>query len=156
MNIAGKLRSYMEARHARFDLVEHPRTVSCIHTARVVRIPAERLARPAVFADEAGYLVAVVPAAGHIDLAAIQRLTGRAVRMATEVEVEALFSDCEAGAFPAVGQAYGVETVVDETLLQQPELFFEAGNHRELVRMTSADFARLMGEAARGRFLAHH
>jgi len=156
MNIAGKLRSYMDACHARFDLVEHPRTVSCIHTARVTRIPPERLARPVVLADDAGYLVAVVPASGHVDLAAFRRQTGRAVRMATEVEVEALFPDCEAGAFPAVGQAYGIQTIVDETLLQQPELFFEAGNHRELVRMTSADFAHLMGDAARGRFLIHH
>ncbi|MGH8629741.1 MAG: aminoacyl-tRNA deacylase [Burkholderiales bacterium] len=156
MNIAGKLRSYMNARHARFDVVEHPRTVSCIHTARVTRIPLERLARPVVFADEAGYIMAVVPAAGHVDLAEIRRQTGRAVRMATEVEVEALFSDCEAGAVPAVGQAYGIETIVDESLLQQPELFFEAGNHLELVRMTSTDFARLMGEAVRGRFMTHH
>lgn len=156
MNLPEKLRSYLRSRGVRIELVAHPRTVSCVHTARVTRIPPERLAKPVILRDERGYVMVVLPVTGHADLEALDRRTGRRLRMASEVETERLFDDCEPGAFPAFGEPYGVESLIDESLLEQPEVYFEAGNHTELVRMTPAQFVELVGNAPRGRFMTHH
>ena len=45
---------------------------------------------------------------------------------------------------PALGRAYGIETFVDEQLLDVPEVYFEAGEHSELICVSTRAFERLI------------
>jgi Ala-tRNA(Pro) deacylase len=45
---------------------------------------------------------------------------------------------------PPFGNLYGMDVFVDETLAEDEEIAFNAGSHRELVRMKSADFFALV------------
>ncbi len=56
------------------------------------------------------------------------------------------------GAVPPLGDAYGMATLVDDMLTEKPEIFFESGDHEELVGMSSVDFMRLQPRAMRGHF----
>jgi len=44
---------------------------------------------------------------------------------------------------PPFGNLYGMDVFVDETLAEDKEIAFNAGTHRELVRMSFEDFQRL-------------
>ena len=48
-----------------------------------------------------------------------------------------------------------MRTYVDESLLEEPEIWFEAGDHMKLVHMDREQFMNLMSDAERGRF-SHH
>ena len=74
--------------------------------------------------------------------------------MASESELTFLFGDCELGAIPPVGPAYGMVTVVDDSLADQPEIYFEAGDHEKLIHMNQKEFTVLMDNAGHGRFAA--
>ena len=54
-----------------------------------------------------------------------------------------VFPDCELGAVPGFGQGYQVDVVWDDELSAQESLFFEAGDHRELIEIDHVDFLRL-------------
>jgi Ala-tRNA(Pro) deacylase len=54
-----------------------------------------------------------------------------------------------------LGQAYGLMVLVDETLLDQDEIYFEAGDHTELVHVSGQDFEALMVHAGHGQFSRH-
>ena len=45
--------------------------------------------------------------------------------------------------------------LVDEALFDQDEIYFEAGNHSELVHMSGRDFEALMTQAGHGYFSRH-
>jgi Ala-tRNA(Pro) deacylase len=45
-----------------------------------------------------------------------------------------------------------MQTYLDESLAQQPEIYFEAGDHEALIQMQTAQFLDLMDQAERGRF----
>ena len=66
-----------------------------------------------------------------------------------------MFTDCEPGAIPSIGSAYGVNTVIDEMLGQQTDIYFEAGDHRELVHVNGVQFAAIGAHAKHGCF-SHH
>ena len=51
--------------------------------------------------------------------------------MANEEQIETLFIDCEPGAVPALGAAYGLKVIVDDSLAKEPEVFLEGGDHAE-------------------------
>ena len=155
MSIAKTLGRHLTRSGVGFDVVSHPRTLSSTRTAEAAHVSGERLAKAVVLHDEQGYLLAVVPSTHRLELTAVQRLVERSMSLATEGEIADLFGDCELGAVPPVGPAYGLDVLMDDSLADQPEVYFEAGDHRSLVHVNGADFDVLMGEAQRGRF-SHH
>jgi Ala-tRNA(Pro) deacylase len=45
---------------------------------------------------------------------------------------------------PPVGVAYGLPAVIDDSLVEESEIYLEGGDHTTLVRVTRAEFAELM------------
>ncbi len=97
-------------------------------------------------------MLAVVPASRHIQFEELRRLLGNEVDMANEEQVETLFVDCEPGSVPALGAAYGLKVVVDDSLAQLSDNYFEAGDHSNLVHVSGTSFQKLMANARHGRF----
>jgi Ala-tRNA(Pro) deacylase len=48
--------------------------------------------------------------------------------------------------------AWGVETVVDDDLDENAEVYIEGGDHETLIRMSGDQFSALMKGARHGRF----
>lgn len=155
MAIAITLREYLDQEGINYHLVEHPYTDRSTETAKVAHVPGDQLAKSVVLGDENGYLVAVLPATHHLDLGMLHRQLHRRLGLATEQELAALFDDCDVGAVPPVGEAYGLEVVVDECLSDCPDVYFEAGDHTDLVHVSGEDFQDLMTDARHGHFSRH-
>jgi len=66
------------------------------------------------------------------------------VGLASEAEFKSLFPDCETGAMPPFGNLYGMSVFADEALSRDKEIAFNAGSHRELLRLAWEDFERLV------------
>jgi Ala-tRNA(Pro) deacylase len=89
--------------------------------------------------------MAVVPASYRVDLFKLKRYLGvGTVELASETEFRDRFPDCETGAMPPFGNLYGMDVFADESLAVDKEIAFNAGSHRELVRMGFADFRDLV------------
>ena len=54
-----------------------------------------------------------------------------------------LFPDCELGAMPPFGSLYNLAVYVDESLAADDAIVFNAGTHRDAIRMRYDDFVRL-------------
>jgi len=98
----------------------------------------------------------VLPASCHLRLGELQDYLARPIGLATEKEVGQLFDDCELGAIPAVGIPYGMEMIVDDSLSEQPDVYFEAGDHMSLIHVNAMAFQRLTADARHGRFSRHN
>jgi Ala-tRNA(Pro) deacylase len=155
MAIAEKLDAYLRARDAAYDLVAHPLTGSSMATAEVAHVPGDRLAKAVIVRDKQHYVMIVLPSDHHLELDSIGEHLEAMIGMASEGELAELFPDCALGAIPPFGGAYGLKTLWDSALASQPEIYFEAGDHQLLVRVTGEQFRRLMGDAVEGRF-SHH
>jgi Ala-tRNA(Pro) deacylase len=102
-----------------------------------------------------GFMLAVLPASRHIHFEQLRRLLANDVDMANEEQVETLFLDCDPGAVPPLGAAYGLKVVVDDSLARQPDVYFESGDHSNLVHVSGKSFQELMVGARHGLFTGH-
>lgn len=157
MTIASKLKSYLERRDAEYKVVTHPHSEYSMETAEKAHVRGDALAKGILVKDDDGYLLVVLPADYHIELESLHKLLGQEVAMVNENTLAEVFVDCEPGAVPAIGMAYGVKTIWDpkSSLGKLDEVFFEAGDHQTLVRMSGVQFHELMAPADRGEF-SHH
>lgn len=155
MSIAGTLTQYLASRRVAYDLVPHPLTATATESAKTSHVSSDSFAKAVVLKGEDGFMLAVLPASRHIDFEELRRLLGRNIDMANEEQVATLFRDCERGAVPPLGAAYGLNVVVDDSLAQQPDVYFEGGDHANLVHMSGTSFQELMANARHGRFTGH-
>jgi Ala-tRNA(Pro) deacylase len=146
MSIATTVSDALAFEEVDFDILSHTPTYTAAATARRAGIDPEKLAKAVLLKDANGYLLAVVPANRAIDLPALRRELHRPLDIAEERDLDDLFCDCSVGSVPPIGTWYRVPTVVDTCLRQQPDIYFEAGDHRSLVHVSESVFEQLLGD----------
>ena len=148
MSIASTVERYLHSSPAHFDLIDHPHTATSLQAAGISHIPREKMAKGVMLEDDSDhYVLAVLPATQKVELDRLKAQMNRDFHLANERKFRKTFNDCEHGAVPPLGAAYGVETIWDEGLLGAGDLYFEAGDHKTLVHMKTSDFIRLLGDA---------
>ncbi len=84
MGIAITLARYLAERGVKYDVVEHPHTATALDSARTSYISLDRLAKAVVLRGNDGFLVAVLPASGHIQFGQLRQQLGAELDMANE------------------------------------------------------------------------
>jgi Ala-tRNA(Pro) deacylase len=154
MTVSPTLQRYLD-QGVSYDLIPHAPTMSSTRTAEACHVSGDALAKAVVLRRDGGYMMAVLPASRHLHLSALKSQLGHKVDLASEDEIEQLFGDCDRGAVPALGQCYGLDVIVDDSIDPRRDIYMEGGDHRTLIRMDGEEFARLTAKAWRGHFSTH-
>lgn len=152
MGVSPTLQNHLSQNDVDYTLVPHPHTASSMETAQAAHVPGGSLAKAVIMKGPDGFIMVVLPSNEHVDVAEFSRQFGHGFELASEPDLTTAFPDCAVGAVPPVGAAWDMDVYLDEGLLGQDEVFFEAGDHEALVRLSGSEFERLLGSAKRGRF----
>lgn len=152
MAIATRVKQYLDSHGVEYNLIPHPRTVTVEQAADAAFVPLRELARAVVLKDKTGYLLAVLPADHHLDFGVLHQQFRRELALADDTEVAELFKDCEQTAVPPLGDVYGLETVVDDTIAACDDIYFAAGSHAALVHVGREQFQLLQSNSWHARF----
>ncbi len=155
MAVSMTLQEYLNRWGVEYEVLQHNHTSSSLETAEAAHIPGGKLAKCVMTEDYRGYLMVVVPADHHVEFDLLDEATERRLELATEPELVDIFDDCEPGAMPPLGEAYGIDVALDISLADCNDVYFEAGNHTELIHLRGEDFRDLMVGARQGCFSAH-
>ena len=143
-----KLRAFLDQNNIKYLVISHSVAYTAQGIAALAHIPGQELAKTVMVLVDGRLAMAVVPASYRVDLFKLKKYLGaKTVELATETEFRDRFADCETGAMPPFGNLYGMDVFADETLALDKEIAFNAGSHRELLRMSFADFRDLVKPA---------
>lgn len=128
-----------------YQILRHHHTSTALGSARTAHVDPSELAKAVVLKDQIGPLLAVVPASERLDLDRLRATLRRpGLDFLPEDQLDALFYDCDKGAIPPLGPDYRVPTVVDTHLRDADNVYFEAGDHEDLVHVNQTSFRALM------------
>ena len=150
MTIAEKVEQCLALEGVNYQLVRHPKSYSSRETAQAAHVREDHIAKAVILKDEHGFVMAVIPASSWLRLHALEHELNRKLEFATEKEIDALFADCQPGAIPPLGPAYGLETVLDEELTSLGDVYLEAGDHEHLVQVNGMSFRTLLSGSRHG------
>ncbi len=152
MAVSITIQNYLDTMGIGYSTLTHDHTETSSMTAEAAHVQGSRLVKAVIIKDDARYLMALLPASHHLRLKEIQGLLGREVTLAAEGEFSALFTDCDTGAIPALGMAYGLDVIIEDSLAKTGDLFFEGGDHETLVHISAEAFNGLVTDAPHGQF----
>ena len=140
-----KVRAFLDEHHVKYVVISHSKAYTAQGIAAVAHIPGQELAKTVIVKLDGALAMAVLPASYQVDLLALKKLTGvKDAALASEREFKQHFPDCETGAMPPFGNLYGILVYMDQTLTRDAEIAFNAGTHLELIRMSCAEFEKLV------------
>ena len=155
MAIAPTFQRYLD-QHVTYDVIVHEPTMSSMRTAQACHISGDCLAKGVVLRDATGYMLAVLPATHHIRMHDLRSQFGEDVDLASEREIDELFSDCvEMVRFRRSAKNYGLDEIVSDAIDGQGDVYLEAGDHETLVLRPHLQFATLTADTRHGRFSVH-
>lgn len=165
MSTAKRLSHFLSLTQTDYRTLPHRHTESAVDSAHAAHVASSRVVKSVLLRDRNSgrYLMALAPACNRVDLESIRDTTATDPVLAREAELGDVFPDCDLGAVPGFGQAYQVDMVWDDDLGEQPSVYFEAGDHEELIEIDREEFHRLFDSFPHGlisqpsdSYLAYH
>jgi Ala-tRNA(Pro) deacylase len=140
-----RLNEYLDKHNAKYIVISHSPAYTAQGIAGLAHISGKELAKTVIVRLDGALVMAVLPAKYHVDLVSLRRaVNAKAAALATEEEFRDRFPQCETGAMPPFGNLYNLAVYADDSLEEDKEIAFNAGTHRELIRMAWADFKELV------------
>ncbi|MGA8865836.1 MAG: YbaK/EbsC family protein [Candidatus Sulfotelmatobacter sp.] len=140
-----KVREFLDQHNVKYLVISHSVAYTAQGVAALAHVKGRELAKTVIVKLDNELAMAVVPASFHVDLVALRASSqAHTTGIATEAEFKDRFPDCEPGSMPPFGNLYGMAVYTDEALSRDEEIAFNAGSHRELVRMAWKDFETLV------------
>jgi Ala-tRNA(Pro) deacylase len=140
-----RLRQFLDSYNIKYVIISHSVAYTAEAIAVLTHIPGQEIAKTVIVKIDDALAMAVVSASQHVDLELLKAATkAKTVVLAAEHEFRGRFPDCETGAMPPFGNLYGMRVFADEALSHDKEVAFNAGTHRELVRLAWVDFERMV------------
>lgn len=141
--IARKIKQFLDENHIKYLAITHSGAYTAQEIAASVHVPGKEVAKSVIVSIDDDMAMVVLPASKRVSFDGLSSIVGKEVELAHESDFARVFPDCEVGAMPPLGNLYGLDVYVDPSLTEDEEIVFNAGTHREVIRMAYSDFERL-------------
>jgi len=142
--ILKKLVEFLDGNKVQYVVISHSPAFTAQDVAHSAHIPGKELAKVVIVWMDGAMGMAVLPASHMINFSLLKDVSGATnVELANESDFKDRFPDCEVGAMPPFGNLFNMRVFVSAGLSDDKEIAFNAGSHRELVKMSYADYERL-------------
>jgi Ala-tRNA(Pro) deacylase len=139
------IKNMLHKRGVAFEEYVHPDAYTAQRLAEVEHISGHRVAKVVVVIADELPVELILPATRYVDLEKVREVLGAfEVRLASEEEMETFFPGCEIGAVPPLQHWVGVPVLMDATMKTEGTILFQAGTHRDAVRLDFADWFRIV------------
>ncbi|MEG3789112.1 YbaK/EbsC family protein [Lysobacter sp. CCNWLW3] len=140
-----RLQDYLHSHQVAYDTLAHPYAMTAHGAAVSADIDDHEMAKTVMVKLDGRLAMAVVPADEWLRLTRLREASGaQYVALASEAEFKERFPECEVGAMPPFGNLYGLEVYAADSLAGEERIAFNAGSHRELMRIAWSDFEQLV------------
>lgn len=142
---AAKVREFLDLHLVRYVSLRHSPAFTAAEVAQSAHVSGRDFAKTVIVVIEDEMVMIVLPASRRVLLNDLREMLDTThLRLATEAEFRDRFPDCELGAMPPFGNLYGMRVFVSSLLAEEKEIAFNAGSHTEIIKMSYADFDRLV------------
>ena len=145
MAIANTVKEYLSSQHVNYTEIPHKYSDTAYNVASTAHVPGAQMAKAVMLMNQDGHpLMATVPANQNVSFDAIDKLMQGHYHLMSEPQIAQMFTDCKNGALPSLGDAYGIDMVIDDSLLNSQAVYLEAGDHETLIGIDHEEFTELM------------
>lgn len=136
-----KVKEFLDKSGVKYELTHHVPAHSAQKVAAHEHEKGRYVAKPVIVMVDEKPVMCVLAAPHRVVMDKLrEHFDTDKLRLAEEDEIRQLFPDCDDGAEPPLGNLYGLRTLMDEWLLTDDHIVFQAGKADAAVHMSMDDF----------------
>lgn len=140
-----KLKEFLDREGIKYVTISHSKAYTAQEVAASAHISGKEMAKTVMVKLDGKMAMVVLPANHKVDFAQLERDLGvKNAELASEDEFRGLFPECDVGAMPPFGNLYDMDVFIEEGLIDNDRITFNAGSHTEVIRVPMNDFQRLV------------
>ena len=125
--------------------ITHSKAFTAQEIAASLHCPGKEMAKSVIIKIDGKYAMAVLPAPEKINFDFLKStLKAKSAELADEEEFRSLFPECEVGAMPIFGNLYNMPVYCSKRILDDDDIYFNAGSHTEAIKLPTKDFTSLV------------
>ena len=137
------VQSYLDQLGINYKISHHPTAYTAQDLAAIEHVPGQKVIKPVVVRADGEFVMCALPASYKVDLQELKnQLEAADVCLVEEQKLAELFPGCELGAEPPIGRMYNMQTLMDESVMSDDQVIFQAGTHDDAITMSLADYRR--------------
>ncbi len=153
MSIPQRVNQFLTDQQIPYHTLQHPHSQSSVGSALAAKVPMKQVAKAVILEDHQGHqLMAILPTENKVSIKRLNDQFNASYKLVSESNVFPLFQDCEHGAIPPFGSAYNLQTICDEELWDQENIFLEAGDHETLIELDKPAFQKAFKDSKLAHF----
>ena len=138
------LQSYLDELGVSYRVSHHPTAYTAQMLAEAEHVPGRKVIKAVVVQADGHFVMCALPACYRVDLGELKdQLQADDVKIADERTLAELFPGCPIGAAPPIGRLFGMTTLMDESLIADDRVTFQAGTHEDAVTMSLMEYRRV-------------
>lgn len=144
MDVFNKIKQLLDQAGIQYQVMDHERVHTCEDAAKIRGTSPDQGAKALVCVADGQPILIVLPCSTKLDVKEFKRWQRiKDLRFATPEEVTKI-TGIEVGAIPPIGKALGLTTYVEEQLLKEKQICFNAGVHTRSMIMKSKDYLQIV------------
>ncbi len=143
MVLAARMKKLFDTYKVQYRVYPHKRINRLQQIVELLNIEAKSVLTTQLLVDKQGLLLAIYPLSKKIDFTKLKLQLERNLIAVSAIEVNRVFSDCEAGCWPPIGQSYGLDIIIDPSIKQNKLVYFSSGSYTSTVQMHVDDYLYL-------------
>jgi Ala-tRNA(Pro) deacylase len=130
------IKNMLKERGVAFEELRHRPALTAQEVAQSEHVSGHRLAKVVVAIADGRPVELILPASRRVVLDRVRELlAASAIRLASEAEMDRIFTDCETGAIPPLRHWKDVTVLMDASMSHAKDLVFQAGTHEDAIRL---------------------
>lgn len=153
MPIPKKLINFLDKSKVRYEVLEHKTVYTAFDKAKTLRVKENIIGKTLVVKTDKNYALVLVPANKNLDKDKLRKLAkAKSIDFVKEAWMKKNIKGAKIGAVPPFGILWKLPTFVDRSLLLQPKIIVNSGDHNFSLKLLSSSFKKLIPDFVSGQF----
>ncbi|MFA4998911.1 MAG: YbaK/EbsC family protein [Candidatus Paceibacterota bacterium] len=153
MPIPKKLVNFLDKSKAKYEVLEHKTVYTAFDKAKTLRVKENIIGKTLVVKIDKNYALVLVPANKNLDKDKFRKTAKvKSIDFVKEAWMKKNIKGAKIGAVPPFGILWKLPTFVDKSLLLQPKIIVNSGDHNFSLKLLSSSFKKLIPDFVSGQF----
>ncbi len=153
MPIPKKLINFLDKSKAKYEILKHKTVYTAFDKAKTLRVKENIIGKTLVVKMDKNYALVLVPANKNLDKDKLKKIAkAKSIDFVKEAWMKKNIKGAKIGAVPPFGILWKLPIFADKTLLLQPKIIVNSGDHNYSLKLLSSVFKKLIPDLVLGQF----
>lgn len=153
MPVPPKIINLLNKAKIKHEIIKHRTVYTAFDKAQTLRVSEKNIGKTLILKTDNKLVFTLIPANKNLDKNKFKKISkAKKIDFATEKLIKNKIKGVKVGAVPPFGNLWSAPTFIDRALINQPKIIINGGDYQWSIKISGANFKKLIPDLVIGSF----